>query len=93
MGAFLAEIRTQREYDTATQLIQEEGGSYWIGATDTQTEGNWVWDSNQEAVRLDVFWQSDRPYVGNTNINCLAMGRNMFDMPCSMTFKSLCEYT
>ena len=55
--AHLMEIRTQEEYETALQSrLVDNGSKFWIGGSDIQVEGNWVWDSNQEDVILNEFW-------------------------------------
>ena len=46
MGARLMEIRSQEEYDAAQQFQPTHAEPIWLGASDLQTEGQWLWQSN-----------------------------------------------
>ena len=93
IGARLMEIRTQEEYETALQF-EEELRSFWLGGSDLQGEGNWVWDSNDEEINLNVFWESGSPFeFKELNYNCIAMQSDgMEDLRCSRTRPTVCEY-
>ena len=92
MGARLMEVRTQEEFQTARKFYNEIGSYFWIGATNRETEGNWVWDSNQEEVNLNEFGVNGTPTENQDN-NCLAMRSNgMFDWRCGAIRKFVCEY-
>ena len=92
MGARLFEIRSDEKYDDALQLYQEIGGFYWVGANDIQEENNWVWNSDQEDVNLNVFWRNGRPSFDRDSSNCAAMfSVGMFDLSCTTRFRSICD--
>ena len=92
-GGRLMEIRTQEEYETALQSrVVLNGYKFWIGGSDIEVKGNWVWDSNQEGVILNEFWVSGSP-LNTREKNCLAMSSSgMVDASCSVLRRSVCEF-
>ena len=94
-GARLMEIHTHEEFRKTGQLLQEIEQSFvWLGGSDLQEEGNWVWDSNQESINRMEFWYPGRPYDHNENHNCLGFySTAMTDsVGCTYTRFSICEY-
>ena len=93
------DIRFQDEFLTA-QMFGEIEAPFWLGASDIQSEGNWLWDPNQEEVSLSEYWEDRRPSNSN-RYNCLGMLHftvsgtlvsGMFDAACTMLYRSVCEY-
>ena len=85
------EIRTQEKFGTALRM-RENMGAFWLGGNDKKVEGNWVWNSNEKKVKINGFWQKERPRH-DTEKNCLAMGRiGMWDGGCTNPRKSVCEF-
>ena len=90
MGAHLMEIRLHEELDRAIQYSSTY--PLWIGGSDIQEEGNWVWNSNQEEVNLNEFWYDNGPYY-DIDTNCLAVFRGAFiDNRCSSVGIFACEF-
>ena len=86
------EIHTEAQFNSAIQLRRYINANFFLGATDTEVEGNWVWDSSEEVVRLDVFWHGARPFVRD-DLDCAAMFRDgMFDYHCTAPYKAVCEF-
>ena len=86
------ELRTQEEYDAARQLAQENTYTFWLGANDIQTEGNWIWDSNGEEVERNDFWRSGKPTDLNF-FNCLGIDHvGLLDFQCPSDLRFVCEY-
>ncbi|MCX7735387.1 MAG: T9SS type A sorting domain-containing protein [Candidatus Kapabacteria bacterium] len=68
-GGYLAEINDENEQSaiyngiiaagiSSTYVSVMDGGSIayvWIGATDKQTEGSWLWDGNNDGIGIN-FW-------------------------------------
>ena len=92
MGARLMEIRTQEEYDSAVGFSQEFSAYFWLGGSDLQVDGNWVWESNREGVDMNEFWYSGMPRDRN-DLNCLGMDSfGMYDWYCHLGYNSVCEH-
>ena len=87
------EIRSQKEFEKAVSFGQKFEGDFWLGASDIQEEGDWVWESNQEEVNRNEFWIRKRPH-NRTDVNCLAFlkPRGLFDWHCTARLNSVCEY-
>ena len=90
MGARLMEIRSLLDYQRAYSFVQF--GPLWLGASDIQAEGNWVWDSNQGVVDLgDEFWKEGRPYT-STQYSCLSISSDgLIDSICSDYLYFYCD--
>ena len=85
------EMRSQEDFETALRFY-EEIHLFWLGASDLQVEGNWVWDSNQEEVNLNYFWASGRP-AQRSGQNCLVFSNaGTFDYQCDRSLKAVCKY-
>ena len=67
-GGYLAEINSQQEHDSVYQWLSSDpsidpsgtidvfgASSIWLGGTDKNTEGDWMWDGNDDAVGTS-FW-------------------------------------
>ena len=90
MGAHLMEIRTQEELDIA--IAYSGVVPLWIGGSEIQEEGNWVWDSNQEEVNPNEFWYDYAPPYDSER-SCLAVSYDGFvDSRCSCLAKFICEF-
>ena len=91
MGARLMEVRNQEEFDRALRFRLTIPSPIWLGGSDIQVEGNWVWDSNGEAVNLNQFWLETRP-DNSPSRNCILLDRGMFDFGCNYGQSSFCEF-
>ena len=79
-GRHLMEVRTQEEFDKAVQLVaQTENGMFWIGGSDLQQEGVWVWDSNRERMDMDEFWNDNEPNNHDHGEDCLQMSGHHYE--------------
>ena len=63
-------MRSQEEFDRAVQ-ISDEIGEFWLGGSDIQQEGVWVWNSNNEQINMNQFWYRASEPDGGTDQNCL----------------------
>lgn len=52
MGGHLLIINTPREYEFIKQMAAKHPGMYWIGATDEEQEGKWMWVDGSPAGDL-----------------------------------------
>ena len=74
MDAFLAEPRTLEEYDIIHDYTKSLSTTVdiWLGATDSDTEGTWLWQSDGEHLTYNK-WRSGHP-PANDDKDCLFMG-------------------
>ena len=86
-------IRSQKEFEKVVTFGQKFERDFWLGASDIQAEGSWVWESNQEEVNRNEFWIRERPQ-NRTDVNCLAFSepRGLFDWHCTARLNLVCEY-
>lgn len=67
---------------------------FWLGGTDIQNEGDWIWTSSQTVVTFDD-WTVDAPNNRFGNEHCLAIrklnGFQWNDDDCSSSFRFICE--
>ncbi|XP_067467955.1 lactose-binding lectin l-2-like [Thunnus thynnus] len=93
--ANLVSIHSLEEQKFVKSLIKNfdhAEGFTWIGLSDTQKEGGWMW-SDGSAVNF-AFWNSREPSNGGGNEDCVhnnyGTGRKWNDGTCSKTFPSVC---
>ena len=74
--------------------FEDELRAFWLGGSDLLAESNWVWDSNDEEINLNVFWAIGSPSeFKEFNYNCIAMhSYGMENLRCSRTRPTVCEY-
>ena len=94
LGARLMEVRTQEKFNDAVELRNEIGVSFWLAAKEIDTDGNWQWNSDSEAVDLDTgFWFPGRPNTNLVRIDCLHMPfAGFYDVPCGGMRPFVCEF-
>ena len=63
----------------------------WIGATDEETEGQWVWDSTGSVIDFDN-WVNDEPNNLNDHCACMNTAGGWWDVNCSWAgLNAICE--
>ena len=73
--------------------------SFWIGAHDIASEGNWIWINGERASSSELIWENGQPQPQNSNEDCagvvghpsLPNGGLAHDYPCTWAFPGLCE--
>jgi len=95
----LAVLDTQEKIDTANALIQtySSWGDLWIGLTDEQNEGSWLWINGEPLS--DNNWRFDEPnnYVEGEDYGLIKQGPNYgyplkwMDYPNNYNFSYLLE--
>merc|ERR1719495_3086914 len=86
--AKLFEPTNKNEYIAVRDYAKKQGsGDFWLGFNDKQTEGRFVYDSNNEPLSFTYWSSSDpnnSPYFGGAE-NCVATywGNKWGDFPCN----------
>ena len=79
------------EFEEENTFIQDKfGEDFWLGATDKENEGSWVWT---DGTWVDwTNWKSGEP-DGKRNANCLRMGSNgqWYDLSCMKERPFVCS--
>lgn len=87
-GGDLLSIEDQSEQDF---ISRRRNGSYWIGLSDTQVEGVFVWtDGTNYDTSQFKNWDNLEPN-GHREENCVVLGSHWKDCPCSTLFLYICE--
>ena len=92
-SGYLLSIETADECDFIRNDNSFDAGVGWLGGTDADTEGVWMWDSGAE-VTLD-HWQPYQP-DNNYNADCMAVNIDWNswewdDQGCHIEYRSVCE--
>lgn len=70
-------------------------GIFWLGGTDVQIEGEWVWTGNVQAMGSYRNWAPGEPNNANGNEHCLEMDMggqyHWNDNNCENRFNFICE--
>ena len=68
-------------------------GDGWIGYSDQQKEGSWVWSNPAGQCKTFTQWNSGEPN-GGTRESCAQLlngNGNWNDVPCGNKYVSICE--
>uniref|UniRef100_A0A3Q2P7A1 C-type lectin domain family 4 member E-like n=1 Tax=Fundulus heteroclitus TaxID=8078 RepID=A0A3Q2P7A1_FUNHE len=105
LGGDLVKIDSREEQmflgRRASSLMEEEDDRFWIGLTDSEEEGRWLWvdGSPLETSFWSVREPDNRSKDGAPEANCVRMGErgradhldSWFDISCYYLQKSICE--
>jgi hypothetical protein len=69
LGAHLASIASAGENTFVDTLISDR--TVWLGASDTTTEGSWLWNTGETVVFTN--WDSGQPDNGSGSEDCALM--------------------
>merc|ERR1712096_250924 len=88
LGGFVAEPRSASIYS----YLKTKGRHIWLGLSDNETEGTWLWQSDNAAVSWND-WPSSEP---GTNIakNCAYYSTSYlkwFSRACSNEYYYICQ--
>ncbi|XP_021168904.2 C-type lectin domain family 4 member E-like [Fundulus heteroclitus] len=105
LGGDLVKIDSREEQmflgRRASSLMEEEDDRFWIGLTDSEEEGRWLWvdGSPLETSFWSIREPDNRSKDGAPEANCVRMGErgradhldSWFDISCYYLQKSICE--
>ena len=89
----LASIQNEVEHDKLMAAIKSGSWSWWIGLTDEEEEGKWLWSDGREVTFTS--WHSGYPNWG-TRGNCAHLyvySKKWFDHPCYYQNSFVCRIT
>ncbi|XP_036930973.1 C-type lectin domain family 4 member E [Acanthopagrus latus] len=101
MGAHLAILNNREEHDAVEKEGRRIAGfhtHYWIGLTDSETEGQWKWVDNSTITT--PFWDPDKNEPDNHQSggpegeDCAVVNsysQTWFDVPCSFSYPRICQ--
>ncbi|KAL4237898.1 carbohydrate binding [Mactra antiquata] len=97
LHGLLVEIEDIPENNFLKTLTQPTGDSYWIGLTDVEEEGTFIWMNS--GVHLDqttsANWAVDQPDLKDVGEDCVAMDEadnyKWFTTACEDQFFYICE--
>ncbi|KAF3707143.1 C-type lectin domain family 4 member F C-type lectin superfamily member 13 [Channa argus] len=109
-GGDLVKIDSREEQSFLEERLRnkmnEAEDKFWIGLTDSQEEGRWLWVDGSELDTSLKFWSGKEPdnWKGTNEVNpdgqdCVRMGEKggavdlkcWFDQSCNNPHKSICE--
>ncbi|XP_033935303.1 galactose-specific lectin nattectin-like [Pseudochaenichthys georgianus] len=106
-GGDLVQIESSEEQKFLEQTLRcymtEDEDKFWIGLTDSETEGAWLWTDGSALDRRLDFWSKGEPdnYKGNNTMeeDCARMGERggardlkcWYDASCEVPHRSICE--
>ena len=91
MGADLVKMETEGENNFLRDLASLQALHFWIGATDSDTEGDWRWSDGTEVNK--TFWTGSEPNGGSAE-NCVVWGVKAqwwFDITCQQKYSFICS--
>ena len=81
------------------QAISDSKQLVWVGLSDEQDEGNWLFTNNEQAADVVIPWGYGEPHNWNNIEHCAAAGLRggnkvtLSDFGClTSKFKVLCQY-
>ena len=99
-GGYLANIDSEQEQLYVSSYLTRLGktsftpGTFWLGASDLQTEGVWSWTRGNDRFQYK-YWQVGEPNNEGGNENCLAFGHSTGfkwnDINCQNKLNFICE--
>ncbi|XP_063417332.1 perlucin-like, partial [Mytilus trossulus] len=91
-GGLLVEVDSKGENDFLK--LSACATKYWLGGTDEQKEGVWIWSHSQNLITF-TDWREGEPNNYNGNEHCLSLkeasGYAWNDGPCQNLMPFICE--
>ncbi|KAJ8372484.1 hypothetical protein AAFF_G00281910 [Aldrovandia affinis] len=91
-GADLVIIESEEEQDFISKHTR--GDYYWIGLSDSETEGTWLWVDGTPLQEDKAFWRSGEPNDPDGSEDCVFtwLGENEWaDGRCDLPARSVCK--
>ncbi|VDI23307.1 Hypothetical predicted protein [Mytilus galloprovincialis] len=91
-GSRLVEVGSSFENDFLKNEATVYGQSYWLGGSDTQTQGTWMWVSSQTTFTFTDWFEGEPSSYPLED--CVRMTKPTFkwgDFYCSTQYRFICE--
>ena len=73
LGGHLISVQTQEKLDFLLTFLRNASvPSAWLGASDAEVEGQWIWVASGESMTLDA-WGAGEPNSSGGEENCLML--------------------
>ena len=101
-GLVKVDSREENDFIKTELLPTDKDGNYWIGLSDSENEGNWMWTDGTQ-LDSDGYknWGDKQPKNNNDNDEDCVLIRiresdpdhygKWYDRPCSLDKKYICE--
>ncbi|XP_060579935.1 perlucin-like protein [Ruditapes philippinarum] len=95
LGGHLLDIKSLEENTFIGSLITSRYLDSWLGATDIDEEGLFVWEEGSEVAKYFENWADGEPNNSRNKEHCVFISRNSHtwnDSPCYLQRSSVCEF-
>jgi len=89
-SSILATIHSKEENDFELSLLNDDQKA-WIGASDTTSEGNWVWLDGEDWGGFEFWRGSNQDGVENENCLLIKDDGRWKDASCNSTRLNICK--
>ena len=96
-NSYLLEITTGTVYGFVTELVHDYGYGFWIGATDRDTTGRFIYYHSKLPI-AEKYWKEGQPDNSGGNQHCVNMYRytrsavlELYDVDCTYRRRFVCE--
>uniref|UniRef100_A0A3B3XKR2 C-type lectin domain-containing protein n=1 Tax=Poecilia mexicana TaxID=48701 RepID=A0A3B3XKR2_9TELE len=102
LGSDLVKIDSREEQmflEIRVREIIKNNETFWIGLTDSKTEGSWLWTDGSPLNQSLSFWALGQPdSLGGAELDCVGMMKTeipdevrWYDRHCNDNLRSICE--
>lgn len=91
LGAYLLEINSNLELGALEHLVDSQQ-KYWLGGTDAEKEGLWIWQQSRRPIVLSIWTRGEPNNLRSEHCLQSVNGiRSWNDVPCSRKYRYICE--
>jgi len=92
LGGFLVTANTRNDLRAALAVMPDLNGAYWLGGSDLETEGVFIWHSGERQTIDNMMWNDNQPDNFRKKDHCLISKLvKLSDVPCKDKYIFMCE--